>query len=74
MITENMVAAGALARFEFRPGHEADVERFFLEGLPIVQRQKATTLWFAFRLGPRTFGTFAAWTAAALRPIQIFSY
>ncbi len=55
-----MVTVGLLARFEAKPGNEAAVERFFQEGLPIVQRQPASTAWFAFRLGPTTFGAFAA--------------
>ena len=60
MVTENMPIVGALALFEAKPGNETDVERFFLEGLPIVQRQPASTAWYAFRLGPTTFGAFAA--------------
>ena len=55
-----MVTVGVLARFEAKPGNEAAVERFFQEGLPIVQRQPASTVWYAFRLGPTTFGAFAA--------------
>lgn len=55
-----MVTVGALARFEAKSGNEAAVERFFQEGLPIVQRQPASTVWFGFRLGPTTFGAFAA--------------
>jgi quinol monooxygenase YgiN len=59
---KNMVTVGVLARFEAKPGNEANVERFFQEGLAIVQQQKASTVWFAFRLGPTTFGAFAAFT------------
>ncbi len=55
-----MVTVGVLARFEAKPGNEAAVERFFQEGLPIVQRQSAETAWYAFRLGSTTFGAFAA--------------
>jgi quinol monooxygenase YgiN len=55
-----MVTVGALARFEAKPGNEAAVERFFQEGLPIVQQQPASTIWFAFRLESTTFGAFAA--------------
>ena len=55
-----MVTVGVLARFEAKFGNEAKVERFFQEGLAIVQRQKASTIWFVFRLGPTTFGAFAA--------------
>ena len=42
MVTENMPIVGALALFEAKPGNETDVERFFLEGLPIVRRQPGT--------------------------------
>jgi quinol monooxygenase YgiN len=55
-----MVTVGVLARFEAKPGNEAAVERFFNEGRLIVQRGKASTAWYAFRLGPTTFGAFAA--------------
>ena len=55
-----MVPVGVLARFETTSGNEAKVERFFQEGLTIVQQQKASTVWFAFRLSPTTFGAFAA--------------
>lgn len=55
-----MVTVGALARFEFKPGNEAAIERFFQQGQPIVQQQPASTLWFGFRLGPTTYGAFGA--------------
>jgi quinol monooxygenase YgiN len=58
-----MMTVGVLARFEAKLGNEADVERFFQEGLPIVQRQPASTAWFAFRLEPTTFGAFAAFAS-----------
>jgi quinol monooxygenase YgiN len=60
--SKTMLTVGVLARFEFKPGNEPDVERFFQEGLAIVQQQKASTVWFALRLGPTTFGAFAAFT------------
>lgn len=55
-----MVTVGVLARFEAKPGNEAAIERFFNEGRLIVQQSKASTAWYAFRLGPTTFGAFAA--------------
>jgi quinol monooxygenase YgiN len=55
-----MVTVGVLARFEAKSSNEAKVERFFQEGLAIVQQHKASTLWFAFRLSSTTFGAFAA--------------
>jgi len=55
-----MVTVGVLARFEAKPAKEADMDRFFKEGLLIVQQQPTAVAWFAFRLGPTTFGAFAA--------------
>jgi hypothetical protein len=56
---EKMVPVGVLARFDAHPGLESEIERFFKEGLAIVEQQPATTRWFAFRLGPTTYGAFA---------------
>jgi hypothetical protein len=56
---EKMVTVGVLARFDAHPGLESEVERFFKEGLAFVEQQPATTRWFAFRLGPTTYGAFA---------------
>ncbi len=53
-----MVSVGVLARFEVKPGLEADVARFFKEGLPLVKAQPATTVWFAFRQSDTTYGAF----------------
>ena len=55
-----MVNVALLVRLEAKPGKEADVERFLRAGLPIVQEEPATTVWFALRLGPSTFGIFDA--------------
>ncbi|MBO0859974.1 MAG: antibiotic biosynthesis monooxygenase [Chloracidobacterium sp.] len=55
-----MVKVGLLVRLEAKPGKEAEVEKFLLGGLPIVQGEPATTAWFAIRLGPSTFGIFDA--------------
>jgi hypothetical protein len=56
---EMMVTVGVLARFYANPGLESEVKRFFEEGLAVVEEQPATTRWFAFRLGPTTYGAFA---------------
>ncbi|MGH8210115.1 MAG: putative quinol monooxygenase [Steroidobacteraceae bacterium] len=54
------VTAALWVRLEAKPGKEADVARFLREGLAIVQQEPATTVWFAVRLGPSTFGIFDA--------------
>jgi quinol monooxygenase YgiN len=55
-----MVKVALLVRLEAKPGREADVESFLNAGLPIAQEEPATTVWFAIRLGPSTFGIFDA--------------
>ena len=55
-----MVKVALFVRLEAKPGKEAAVEEFLRAGLPIVQKEPATTAWFGIRLGPRTFGIFDA--------------
>jgi hypothetical protein len=38
-----MVTVGVLAKFEFKPGNEAAVERFFRQGQLVVEGQPETS-------------------------------
>jgi quinol monooxygenase YgiN len=49
-----------LARLEAKPGKEKEVESLLRSALAIVQEERGTTTWYAFRLGPTTFGIFDA--------------
>jgi quinol monooxygenase YgiN len=53
-----MVKVALWVYLEAKPGKEADVEKFLLGGLPLVEEEPATTAWFAIRLSPNTFGIF----------------
>lgn len=56
-----MSSVGVLARFEVAEGNEDAIDRFFAHGRAVVDAtQPHTTVWFAYRLGPTTFGAFAA--------------
>jgi quinol monooxygenase YgiN len=55
-----MVKVALFVRLEAKPGKEAEVEKFLMDGLPIVQAEPATIAWFGIRLGPSTFGIFDA--------------
>ena len=55
-----MVTVGLLVRLEAKPGKEADVENFLRGGLPLAQQEALTSVWFAIRMGPTTFGIFDA--------------
>ncbi|PZS13697.1 MAG: antibiotic biosynthesis monooxygenase [Pseudonocardiales bacterium] len=58
-----IMTVGVLAKFEFKAGNEAAVERFFQHGQLVVEGQPATTLWFAYRLGTTTYGAFAVFAS-----------
>jgi quinol monooxygenase YgiN len=54
------VSVGILAKLTAKPGKEAEVEAFLKSALPLANQEEATTVWFALRLGPSTFGIFDA--------------
>jgi quinol monooxygenase YgiN len=58
-------------RLEAKPGQEAAVESFLRGGLPLAQGEPATTVWFALRLGPSTFGIFDAFPDDAGRQAHL---
>lgn len=66
-----MVKVALFVRLEAKPGKEADVERFLLGGLSVVQEEPATTAWFAIRLGPSAFGIFDAFPDEAGRQAHL---
>jgi quinol monooxygenase YgiN len=66
-----MVSVALLVRFEARPGKEGDVERFLRDGLPLVQEEPGTAVWFGIRLGPSTFGIFDAFADDAGRQAHL---
>jgi quinol monooxygenase YgiN len=54
------VREGLFVRLEVKPGKEAEVENFLRSGLPLVENEPKTIVWFALKLGPSTFGIFDA--------------
>jgi quinol monooxygenase YgiN len=68
---EIMVKLALFVRLEAKPGKEQEVERFLLDGLPLVEDEPATTAWFGLRLGPSTFGIFDAFPDEAGRDAHL---
>ena len=66
-----MVKLGLLVRLEAKPGREAEVESFLKGGLPLVQAEPATIVWFGIRLGPSSFGIFDAFADEAGRAAHL---
>ena len=55
-----MVRVALLARLEAKPGKESAVEELLKGALPLANAETATTVWFALKIGPSTFGIFDA--------------
>jgi len=53
-----MTNVALLVRLEAKKGKEMEVEKFLRNGLSIVEREPATTTWYAIRFGPSSFGIF----------------
>lgn len=66
-----MVKVALFVRLEAKPGKEKEVENFLMSGLPIVQAEPSTTVWFGLRLGPSTFGIFDAFPDEAGREAHL---
>jgi quinol monooxygenase YgiN len=66
-----MVHLALLARLEAKPGKEAELGEFLQSALPLAQAEPATTVWFALRLGPSTFGIFDAFPDKAGRDAHL---
>ena len=68
-----MATVGVLAHFEFKPDRIDDAAQFFQAGAVIVADQPETTRWFAFRLGPSSYGAFAVFANEADRDALLAS-
>jgi len=66
-----MVRVGRLARLEAKPGKESDVAQLLTSALTLANAEAATTVWFALKLGPSTFGIFDAFADDAGRQAHL---
>jgi quinol monooxygenase YgiN len=62
-----MLKLALFARLEAKTGKENDVAKFLEKGLELANQETTTPLWFALRLGPKTFAVFDAFTDEAGR-------
>lgn len=60
-----------LARLEAKPGKEAAVQDLLVSALALANQEQRTTVWFALRLGPSTFGVFDAFADDAGRDAHL---
>jgi quinol monooxygenase YgiN len=65
------VSVGILVTLKAKLGKEAEVESFLKSALPLANQEQGTTVWFALRLGPSTFGIFDAFANQAGREAHL---
>ena len=54
------VRKALLARLEAKPGKESAVKDLLVGAVALANEEVDTTVWFALKLGPSTFGVFDA--------------
>ena len=60
-----------LARLEAKPGKEAAVKDLLVSAVALANQEARTTVWFALKLGPSTFGVFDAFADDAGRQAHL---
>ena len=66
-----MVTVGLFVRLEAKAGKEAELEAFLNSGLALAEQETETTVWFAVRFGPSTFGIFDAFEGESGRQAHL---
>jgi quinol monooxygenase YgiN len=60
-----------LARLEAKPGKEDAVRDLLISAVALANQEARTTVWFALKLGPSTFGVFDAFADEAGRQAHL---
>src|SRR4029077_8035484 len=66
-----MVTNGLLVQLESLPGKEDELAAFLEGARSIVMQESGTIAWFAFRMGPSTFGVFDVFPDEAARDAHL---
>ena len=66
-----MIKHALFARLEAKPGKEAAVQDLLVSALALANQEARTTVWFALKLGPSTFGVFDAFADDAGRQAHL---
>ena len=66
-----MVRVALWVMLHAKPGKEAALEEFLKGALPLAQNEPDTTVWFALKLGPSSFGIFDAFPSDAGRQAHL---
>ena len=66
-----MVRVALWVMLKAKSDKEAALEEFLRGALPLAQQEPDTTVWFALKLGPTTFGIFDAFPSDAGRQAHL---
>ena len=66
-----MVHVALLARLEAKPGKADEVAELLKGALSLAVAESGTTVWFALKLGPSTFGIFDAFPDEGARQAHL---
>ena len=55
-----MVSVGLFVRLEAAQGKEAELQEFLTGAQQLAEQESSTTVWYAIKFGPATFGVFDA--------------
>ena len=65
------VRKALLARLEAKPGKESAVKDLLVGAVALANEEVDTTVWFALKLGPSTFGVFDAFADVESREAHL---
>lgn len=66
-----MIKVGILALLEAKPGKEDDVANLLRGAQALAAQEAGTVVWYAFQVGPSTFGIFDAFADEAGRSAHL---
>jgi quinol monooxygenase YgiN len=66
-----MPTVSLFVRLDAKPGKEADLAAFLMQGLELARQEATTPVWFALRIGPSTFAIFDAFADEAGRQAHL---
>ena len=55
-----MITVGLFVRLQAKAGKEEELAAFLMQGLKLANRETTTPVWFALRIGGRSFAIFDA--------------
>jgi quinol monooxygenase YgiN len=70
-VETTMPTVSLFVRLEAKPGKEADLAAFLMQGLELARQEGTTPVWFALRIRPSTFAIFDAFADEAGRQAHL---